>query len=62
MLCYKDRTFCNAGCAAKSCRDRLTPAVEKGARGWWGDCEGEPPIAMTDMRERCPDFRPVSKS
>jgi hypothetical protein len=60
MLCYKDRTFCDAPCAAKSCRRKFTDADRAGAKRWWaGISFGEPPVAFSDMSAGCADYRPL---
>lgn len=65
MLSYRDMTFCsyweNCG-KAKDCHRPLTEAVKEGARKWWGDSEGGPPIAMfIDMPDCHTEFFKKSK-
>ena len=46
MMCYKDRTWCNAhNCVNKySCGRYLTTIEEAKAKAWWG--EDDPPICF----------------
>lgn len=55
MLCYRDRTFCNANCKNIDCDDRLTPTIEASAERWWG--KPGAPISVSDFSEQCPDYQ-----
>lgn len=54
-LCYRDMTFCVATeCANKECSRYLSEFVLDGARTWGGE---DAPIAFSDFRETCKDYR-----
>jgi len=59
MMCYRDKTFCNAWkqCQdGKDCINALTPKVIRDAEKWW---DGKnPPIATIEKFE-C--FKPTKK-
>lgn len=56
MLCYKDMAFCVATeCALKYCSRYFSDAVLEGAKAWGGE---DAPIAFSDFRETCKDYRP----
>ena len=50
MICYKDMTFCTAKACIHfgdgKCHRSLTESVMERAKEWWGDIDGEPPIAI----------------
>ncbi len=47
MICYLGMTFCpfHETCV-DPCGRALTDEVKAAADKWWGDCEGEAPIAV----------------
>lgn len=57
MICYRDRTYCDAPCPVSDCDRLLTPDVERAARAWWGSESEEPPIAVADLRATCARFK-----
>ena len=58
MLCYQDKTFCSAPCGTTACHRTLTDDVKRRAALWW-DAPGEPPIAISDMRDVCGKWSPL---
>jgi len=58
MLCYKDQTFCSSDCTNKECFRFFGDEQKEGAAKWWRGLEGNPPIAFSDFRERCPAYTP----
>ncbi len=57
MLCYKDRTFCEAECANEKCSKKLTLLVKLDAEKWWG--KPGAPIMTDDLSPHCPVFEKV---
>lgn len=65
-MCYRDREFCNAGCATQDCSRNLTPAVQADADRWfrsWArpDDDRGAPISQRDMSAACPDYQPIEE-
>lgn len=56
MICYKDMTFCSSDCVNTDCRRNFTDQVQEDAKKWWGDIEGEPPIAFSDFSQSCEQY------
>ena len=47
MMCYRDRSFCNANCTPiQPCVIQLTEQVKQDADKWWG--KPGAPIAVSD--------------
>jgi hypothetical protein len=62
MLCFQDRTFCNASCQTVDCRRRWTQALHEQAERWWNP-EGKPdhggaPVAFAGFHQGCPQYDP----
>jgi hypothetical protein len=57
VICYQDRTFCNAACGTTGCDRRLTDDVWTRARKWWGTYDA--PVAISNMRASCLEFTPT---
>ena len=53
-ICFQDRTFCDAECAAKDCSRMLTDGVIAAAERWWGGPDA--PICISDMSDTCEKF------
>jgi hypothetical protein len=56
MICYRDKTWCNFRDCSQfgwACERSLTAQVHRDAREWWGDSEGDPPIAIYSTRPLC---------
>lgn len=51
MICYKDMTFCAARCRTTQCKRNQVNIPDP--------CPL--PVAMADLRTRCPDYRPERK-
>lgn len=62
MLCYKDKTFCNAPCAMASCSRKFTDQDKRDAKQWWGEMGGEPPVSFGDLSRNCPSYVPTHQS
>lgn len=56
MICFKDRTFCNAKCSNTECSIKLTDQVFKDAAVWWGN--NNAPVAMGDRSHGCTGYKP----
>jgi len=52
-MCFRDMTFCSAVCLNTECKRNFTPDDAEAADKWWGDSEGEPPIAWSDFSKGC---------
>ena len=59
MICYRDRTFCEACCGTRSCPRMLTDEVRAAARRWWGS--DDPPITVADLHQTCSAWTPPSE-
>ena len=59
MICYKDMTFCLSDCTNDECFRNYGPQQQAEAKQWWGDMEGEPPIAMSDFSVGCEWYKGV---
>lgn len=59
MICFRDKTFCDAPCATLSCHRKFTAADRAAAAVWWSGMPGEPPVAFADFRAHCTDHRPI---
>jgi hypothetical protein len=53
-MCYRDRTYCEAPCAAEGCSRKLTPEVERSAS------RVGLPIALSDLRVGCTKYLPLA--
>ena len=55
MICYKDMTFCTENNCAKfdGCFRALTEQAKINADEWWGNGEGEAPIAIFTGQPDC---------
>jgi hypothetical protein len=54
MMCYRDRTYCDAPCSTERCPRQITAEVEAAAN------RAGLPIAISDLRDGCRDYRPPS--
>lgn len=61
MICFRDRTFCNAACACFDCGTRLTDVVQHAADAWWTGQRGPVPLSVADRSNGCPDFKPATR-
>lgn len=59
MICFKDKTFCNAKCSNTDCSIKLTEQVFKDAGGWWGD--NDAPVATGDRSAGCTGYKPIGE-
>lgn len=59
MICFRDMTFCDAKCANTKCHRMLTDDVKARARSWWG--QPGAPIAVGDLSNGCPKFKPIEE-
>ena len=58
MTCFRDMTFCGSDCVNTQCRRYYGPDDAAAAKRWWGDIEGEPPVAFADFSADCADYQP----
>ena len=54
MICYQDRTFCNACCNNQECPRKYTEQIRIDANKWWG--EDGAPIAFSDYSYDCDEW------
>lgn len=59
MICFRDRTFCNAKCSNTDCSIKLTQQVFKDAARWWGNDNA--PIAIGDRSDGCTGYKPIGE-
>jgi hypothetical protein len=59
MMSYRDRSFCDAPCATRSCDRKFTDADQAAAKAWWRGMSGDPPISFQDMSAGCHDYTPA---
>lgn len=52
MMCYRDRTYCSAPCAAE-CSRKATQEVEEAAKRL------ELPLSLADLRDCCDEYVPT---
>lgn len=50
MMCYRDRTYCDAPCDARDCDRRITPEIEADAE------RVGMPLAISDFRDVCSKY------
>lgn len=63
MICFRDMTFCESSanrCQNEDCRRFFGVEQSEAARKWWGDDEGEAPVAFTDFWDQCPIRKPTT--
>lgn len=61
MMCFRDRTFCNAACSCRDCGVRLTDAVRRAADAGWAGQRGPAPMSIAARSNGCPDFVPAGR-
>ncbi len=52
MICYRDRTYCDAPCARTKCDRFVTPKVRAAAN------RDGLPLALNNFQETCDRFKP----
>lgn len=61
MICFKDKTFCNARCSNAACERRFDDDMWADAQKWWESFKSEdpPPVAFSNFRDDagCPGWR-----
>lgn len=60
MICYRDRTYCQAACANNDCNSKYTEQVIADAEQWWGSPSA--PICVADLSLNCPAYKPMEKN
>jgi hypothetical protein len=58
MICYKDRTFCNAFCGTVDCPLRYEKAIKEKAESQDRFVREILPIAVGDLSKNCPAYMP----
>lgn len=57
MICYRDMTFCldftNGECVNSQCRRAFTDGEAAIAKRWWGNDDGEVPVAFSHFLNGC---------
>lgn len=49
MLCFRDKTFCDAPVHHPDCKRKWTPELQAEAERWWGDKPNGPPVAFSNL-------------
>lgn len=62
MLCYRDMTFCGSDCTNDECHRYFGKKEQQRSKIWWKDCEGEPPVALSDFSDTCEWYQSPGKS
>ena len=61
MMCFRDRTFCNAEHCANfvGCDRAYDEKQQVAAKRWWNEgCEGEAPVSLYSEPEKLDCFEP----
>lgn len=58
MISFRDRTFCSAKCSNTDCPRQYTDALHQQARSWWSHDPDNAPVAFSDFKEGCKEYRP----
>ena len=63
MICYRDKTFCDAygrTCANADCHRAFTEGEQVSAALWWGGPDA--PVALSDFSKACEQIIPTTQA